>query len=179
MMRTTRSLAALAAPVALGVLLLGGCAAESPGAPESGGADDAEAAASAEPAGSDSTTPSDVVGEAVVEIGGREFGFVLERCMVMDGEALLEGPGSESGTDVPSFLGADVTQTGQDARGEVRIDIGATDAYESSDEMLAFGAPEGGDFSFVEAGSGYVVSGPAWDGNGTDLGIATMTFACG
>lgn len=163
---------------AIAALLLGGCASESSGA-SSATVTDSTSSESTDaqvhgPRSSDAITDSR--GIATVSIDGRTFEFDLRMCSVYDGgEALVSGPGSEVGSDVASHLDGD-SVTFED--GEFRIDIGADGPFQSTDEFLSIGSSLGGSFLLADDGSGYVVTGHAWDRSGTDLGVGTMRFNC-
>src|SRR5699024_7466306 len=114
-------------------------------------------------------------------VAGREFTFALDTCVVYDDTELsIAGSGGETGTDIPSYLDGDIMSLGPDALGEMRFDIRAAGPFQTTDTFSAFGAPTGDSgFSVVAEGDGYTATGPAWDENGADLGMATARLICG
>ena len=159
-------------------LMLGGCASE-PSAPPpdtaSGSSDGGSGGEKAETPTSEGAATNSR-GVATVSIDGRSFEFDLRTCSVYDsGEANVSGLGSEVGSDVPSHLDGD-SATFED--GEFRIDIGADGPFQSTDDFLAIGSSLGGEFSLVEDGDGYVITGQPWSGSDTALGTGTMQFSC-
>lgn len=119
-------------------------------------------------------------GSATVAVGGREFTFQLRSCFVYEErEGNLNGPGGETGSDVPSYIDGDFMETGDDAYGEFRINIGSDGQFQSSDEFISLGSSAGGVLSIVKDGGGYLASGTTWDQNGEDLGAGTLRFTCG
>ncbi|MGB3375313.1 MAG: hypothetical protein WBA87_09255 [Microbacterium sp.] len=138
--------------------------------------------ASAEQPASPQDDPQDAktdAGTVTASIDGRQFTFTLTSCiMYQDSEVELSGPGGEAGSEVPSHLDGGLMQMDADVLGEFRISIGTDQAFDSTDEFLAIGAPTGGDLSVVEEGDGHLVTARTWNDQGTDLGTGTLHFTC-
>lgn len=163
-----------------GLLLASGCAAASPPAAPSGGAGTTPSGgAGTTPSGEAAASTAPETGSAEASIGGREFAFTLTRCgLYQDEEVELAGIGGEKGSQVPSHLDGGLMGMDATVTGEFRIDIGTSDAFTSSEEFLAFGAPTGENLAVSRDGDEFVVTADAWDDQGTDLGTATMRFTC-
>ena len=162
--------------------LLSGCGADTatPETRADSSAAPETSSASPDPRSATSDAKPAAAATASATIGGREFTFELDGCLVYDGrETEIDGLGRETGSTTPSYLDGGSTQMGAPALGEFRINIGAQGQFESSDDFVALGAIFDEEFSIVPDGDGYLVSGRAWDSNATDLGPGTLRFTCG
>lgn len=171
------SLVAFAGASLVAALLLSGCA----GSGQTAQGNDDTAPVEQSESSADEQQPDDAaVGTATAIIDGREFSFELTGCtLYQESELEISGPGSELGSDTPSYLDGGAMQLDSDPLGEFRIDIGADGPFQSSDDYLAFGAPTGGgDLTVVADGEGFLATGKSWSSDAADLGTGTLHFTC-
>lgn len=138
--------------------------------------DDAKGAAkdTAKKASSGAAT---VNGSATVVVDGRTFEFALSSCTFQAGEDLLfSGPGKEQGGSEPSFLDADLTMYEGKFTGGVRIDLGVDEPFKSSDSFIA---TSDSDPVVKTSAEGVVITAPAYEDTGKQLGEAEVRTDCG
>lgn len=161
--------------IASAALLLGGCAVAVPGAepPRE------EAGAASPPSVPEGDSAPGAAGSAKLAVDGREFDVELRLCTVTDdGELLLSGRATETGAGVSGHLDGDASGFPATSHGEFRLDIGADGPFQSSDQFIAWGTAFGGTMSLTEEGDGYVLSAPAWNQDGAELGAGVVRFRC-
>lgn len=161
------------------VASLTACSGESGGAagPQAGAGRSDHGASSDQAAPAGEGAPQKQTG--VLTVDGRHFVVELTTCMSWDDEVLVSGMATETGTDVTGYLDGDVTDLDGESYGEIRLDIGATGPMQSMDEFISFGSSLGGVLEVAHSTNGGVITGAAWDADGSDLDTAVFEFNCG
>lgn len=187
-MHTTHSprarVAAIAAFLTVPLLLLG-CAAEaapSPAAPEaltdSDGSPDATGSDTADAApGSSASADSD--SSATLTIGGTTYAVDLRFCSIAEEDVLMHGPATSDDGD-PAYVDVDFTWLDDEWFGEVRIDLGVSEQFASSDEFSVFSTAKEGTklIASVPSMSMFEVTGGFWH-NGKTPSDGTFAADCG
>lgn len=114
----------------------------------------------------------------VLTVDGRKFEIALSMCITSPDDILVSGPANESGGGVSGYFDGDIVDVSGQPYGELRLDIGATGSFDSSDEFIVVGSSAGGELVVAEDGAGYVITAGSRDDAGTDLGTATFEFSC-
>src|SRR5690606_25387893 len=114
--------------------------------------------------------------KATFEVGDYSYSATLSFCNLQEGpDALVEGFAIESNSNEKGWLSADFVTVDGEIYGGVRIDIGVTEQFKSSDEFISMGDNFGGVISFSDEGQNYKFTAPSWDHNGEQLGIGIFS----
>lgn len=151
---------------AVAALTLTGCGGSAPEAesPEEG-------ASPAEPA-------SAGAGVAEISVSDSTYTVELQHCVLSDGDALFHGPAfDDSGSPVGYFDGDFGDLTNQ-PYGEARIDFGATEQFESSDEFIAMGDSFGHLVVTDASDTNVIIVGGLRDQDGTQVGTGSLRVEC-
>lgn len=130
-------------------LLLIGCAAETgtdaaPVEPAPAPADQHKGPAGSDSSSQSAASPGGFDGVATLKIDGTEYTFDLSFCAIDEDDVLMHGPGtSASGDD--AYLDGDFVFLDNSWSGELRIDLGITEQFDSSDEFYLFTTHRDGD----------------------------------
>lgn len=129
-------------------------------------------------AGDNTQAASGETGEAVLSYEETTYSAELAHCLVGVEDALFHGPVVDDAGAEVGYIGGDFGNLTDVPYGEVRVDFGATQQFDSSDSFVAIG-DSGGDIVVTEASeSSLGIVGGVWDENGTHIATGTLTVSC-
>lgn len=171
--------------VAAIALLLSACASEPGSSLGDENSSNSTEAPSAEPP--QTTAESDNEGTAAtgkftatVSVGERNYSFEPTNCLVNDEDAVVSGPGADAVSGELAYLSIDLFTASEPYEGEVRIDLGTDQAFESSDDIIAafIGAEHGSMYVRTADDAMLLTVQNFHDGNGDSLGPGRVMFNC-
>ncbi|MGF3054957.1 hypothetical protein [Microbacterium sp. YY-01] len=165
---------------ALAAVVLVGCApAATNTEPKDSDTDVAESAAEETTTQEESSSSAGASGEASLDYGDTEYSAELQFCSLStDNDALFHGVAFDASGEVVGYLDGDFGDLGNAPYGEVRIDFGATEQFESTDEFVAMGDASAHIVVTDSSDTSLIIIGGIWDNTGAQLGTATLRVNC-
>lgn len=166
----------LSAVALAAVIALTGCAT----APVSPAAEDRDANG-AQPSETTQGAPSGAQqGTAQIRAGDQDFTFELALCAITSEDVLVHGPGRNDATAEPAYLSIDFFTMSSELAGELRIDLGTDQQFDSSDDILvgAIGPDYDYGLTFNAQGEGFRLYTELRHGNGGSFGPMEAVFEC-
>ena len=122
---------------------------------------------------------ANTAGEAVFSYGDTTFTATLQFCTLQGGEdALFHGAAHDDAGEPVGYLSGDFGGLTDIPYGEVRVDLGATAQFESSDTFVAMGDAAAHIVITDSSDTNLIIMGGVWDQGGTQLGTATLRVDC-
>lgn len=129
--------------------------------------------------GDDAANGTDGSGTAEISFGDTTYTAELASCILQGGEeALFHGPAHDESGSAIGYLTGDFGNLTDVPHGEMRMNIGATEQFDSTDEFIAMGDSVGQIVITASDESELMVVGGVWDHNGEQLGTGTLTVEC-
>lgn len=159
------------------VLLLAGCGVVAP--PTGAGTDPGTAPGSSDENGDTGGTAPDSAGggvPAVLTLTGQSFTFDVT-CMISDGDTLIYGPGRDDDSGEPAYLDVDLYLMDGWTGGEVRIDLGTDQQFESSDNIYTSQIGPDHEYGIMYDPGRTTIEGQ-YAANGGPIGPGTLVAEC-
>ncbi|NLA64353.1 MAG: hypothetical protein GX862_00130 [Leucobacter sp.] len=162
-------------------LLFTGCQGAGPSAGPAGGEPEG---AGSESAAAEQQVPAEETASgrytATLSAGDREFTFAPSTCIINDEDVVVSGPGADDATGEPAFLSIDLYTATEPYQGEVRVDLGTDQEFESSDDLIVafIGSEHGSQYVRASNDSMVLTVGEFRDGNAGTLGSGRVIFNC-
>src|SRR5690606_23101837 len=107
------------------------------------------------------------------------FTFELALCMVSDQDVLVHGPGSNDQTSEVAYLSIDFSSELEVMAGELRIDLGVDEQFDSSDDILVGVIGPGYDFVLMPEPDGFTLRTELREGSsGRSTGPTEAVIEC-
>lgn len=139
-------------------------------------ASDASASTSAEEKESEVGDPAQHT--ATLVMAGQSFTFSPTVCMLEDDAVLVYGPGIDDDSQDPAFLDIDLTSEGSFTHGEVRIELGTNQQFDSRDEFFVAFAGGVDDFELTYDDASLTFTGEFRFAGDGQLGPGTIQVGC-
>lgn len=117
-------------------------------------------------------------GEAELTYGDIEFVIELQSCMLSAEDALFHGPALDAAGNGVGYFDGDFTGLADVPYGVARIDLGATQNLQSTDEFVMIGSSAGNFVVSDLSESSMIIVGPVANENGESLGSGVLKVTC-
>lgn len=179
MQRSTFKSLSLLVVGSLAALALSGCGTTSQDttSSSSGSETQTETQTGGTPTTNDSTSGS--AGKAVLSYQDTTYSAELTFCSLSaGGDALFHGVATDDSGNEVGYLDGDFGDLGDIPYGEVRINFGAANQFESTDNFVSMGDAASDIVITDSSDTSLIVVGGAWAQDGTELSTATLRVTC-
>lgn len=160
--------------IALGVVGLTGC-----GSAEKDATPPAETSSSTEKEEATEQPKGEGEGIATFTFGDATYTANLAECALFEADrAEFHGPVNDDAGAAVGYIDGEFAINGADASGEARIDFGATEPGQSTDEFLAIGDAKTHIVVADFTDSNWYLVGGAWDHTDTVTAASTLQISC-
>lgn len=117
-------------------------------------------------------------GIAELVMAGESFTFTPAMCIISENDVVIHGPGVGNESGEPAYLDIDIVSIDGVPAGGLRINLGATGLFQSTDNFYSYSFAFENDYGMTYGGNTFFFQADFYAGGVENLGPGTLTVDC-